>query len=74
MICSSAIYGLSGYKDGTKFPVLVYTASIIRNGIPVGIRGIVLDITARKETEEKLRQLRKQAKHYQNLVNGMILL
>ena len=44
-------------KDGTKFPVLVYTASIIRNGIPVGIRGIVLDITARKETEEKLRQL-----------------
>ena len=44
-------------KDGTKFPVLVYTAAIIRNGIPVGIRGIVLDITARKETEEKLLQL-----------------
>jgi two-component system NtrC family sensor kinase len=44
-------------KDGSTFPLLVYTAPIIRDGKPVGIRGIVLDITARKETEEKLRQL-----------------
>ena len=44
-------------KDGSRFPVLVYTAPIIRDGKPVGIRGIVLDITTRKETEEKLLQL-----------------
>jgi two-component system, NtrC family, sensor kinase len=44
-------------KDGSKFPVLVYTAPIIRDGKPVGIRGIVLDITARKQTEEALQQL-----------------
>lgn len=44
-------------KDGTTFPMLVYTAKIIRNGKPVGVRGIVLDISARKQTEEKLQQL-----------------
>ncbi len=44
-------------KDGTRFPVLVYTARILRDGKPVGIRGIVLDITDRKHTEETLQQL-----------------
>ncbi|NTU97972.1 MAG: PAS domain S-box protein [Chlorobiaceae bacterium] len=44
-------------KDGTRFPILVYSANIFREGKPVGIRGIVLDITARRQIEEKLQQL-----------------
>ena len=44
-------------KDGTTFPILLYTSRIVRNEKPVGIRGIVLDITLRKHTEEKLRIL-----------------
>ncbi len=44
-------------KDGTTFPILVYTARIMRDGMPVGVRGIVLDITPRKQIEEKLQQL-----------------
>ncbi|MBV5327880.1 MAG: PAS domain S-box protein, partial [Chlorobium sp.] len=44
-------------KDGTTFPLLVYTASIMHNNVPVGIRAIVLDITNRKQAEEKLVQL-----------------
>jgi len=44
-------------KNGTSFPILVYTARVMRDGKPVGIRGIVLDITARREIEEKLQQL-----------------
>lgn len=44
-------------KDGSKFPMLVYTASIERDGKPVGIRGIVLDITERRVIEQNLRQL-----------------
>ncbi len=44
-------------KDGTRFPMLVYTTRIIRDGAPVGIRGIVLDITERKQVEEKLHLL-----------------
>jgi len=44
-------------KDETFFPMLVYTAPIIRLGKSVGVRGLVLDITARKQVEEKLQQL-----------------
>ncbi|NTW83583.1 MAG: PAS domain S-box protein [Chlorobiaceae bacterium] len=44
-------------KDGSTIPILVYTARIMREGKPVGIRGIVLDITARRQIEEKLQQL-----------------
>ncbi|MCF8217203.1 MAG: PAS domain S-box protein [Chlorobium sp.] len=44
-------------KDGTSFPILVYSSPIIRNGEPAGIRGIGLDITERKRNEEQLREL-----------------
>jgi PAS domain S-box-containing protein len=44
-------------SDGTTFPILLYTAPIIRNGIPIGIRGIGLDISERIHTEETLREL-----------------
>jgi PAS domain S-box-containing protein len=44
-------------KDGSRFPILVYTARIIRDGKPAGIRGIVLDITARRQIEETLQEL-----------------
>ncbi len=44
-------------KDGRTFPVLVYTAPIIRDGKPFGIRGLVLDITERKQIEDKLQLL-----------------
>jgi len=46
-------------KDGTSFPILVYTSRIIENGKLVGIRGIVLDISERKEAEAKLQELNK---------------
>jgi PAS domain S-box-containing protein len=42
-------------RDGTTFPVLVYTAPIMREGKTVGLRGIAIDITERKHTEQKLR-------------------
>jgi len=42
------------HKDGTTFPVLIYT-SLIYNGIkPIGLRGIVIDITEQKLAEEKI--------------------
>jgi PAS domain S-box-containing protein len=47
-------------RDGTTFPVLVYTAPIMRAGKPVGARGIVIDITERKRTEEELRAARER--------------
>lgn len=41
-------------KDGTRFPVLVFSNVIKKNSLPVGIRGIIIDISERKKLEEKL--------------------
>jgi PAS domain S-box-containing protein len=42
-------------RDGSTFPALVYTAPIIRDGHPMGLRGAVVDITERREMEEALK-------------------
>lgn len=41
-------------KDGRRFPAIIYSSPIIRDGKPVGVRGITLDITEHKRTEEAL--------------------
>ena len=43
-------------KDGTQFPVLAYTTQVRRHGVVVGYRGILVDITERKQSEELLRR------------------
>jgi len=42
-------------KDGTAFPVIVYTAPIVREGKSTGLRGIAVDITQRRRMEEEMR-------------------
>lgn len=46
-------------KDKTKFPILVYANAIVRQGAPIGIRGIVTDIAERKQLENRLKQSQK---------------
>jgi PAS domain S-box-containing protein len=52
--------GLTEYtalrKDGSTFPAMFRSAVIFHEGIPVGIRGFVIDITDRKRAEEALRK------------------
>ena len=43
-------------KDGTEFPVIIYSSRILRKGAPAGIRGVMVDISDRKMAEEKLRE------------------
>ena len=43
-------------KDGSTFPVIIYSAPIIQENKPVGLRGFVIDITERKQVEEKVRK------------------
>ncbi len=42
--------------DGTVFPAIVISSVIRREGRPVGLRGAIVDITARRKAEEKLQQ------------------
>ncbi len=43
-------------KDGTTFPALLRSMPLIRDGEPVGVRGLLIDIGERKELELQLRQ------------------
>ena len=41
-------------KDGSTFPVIVYSSPVVRENKIVGLRGIAVDITERKRMEEQL--------------------
>ena len=41
-------------KDGSTFPVIIYATPVIHENKPVGMRGILVDITERKQAEVKL--------------------
>lgn len=43
-------------KDGRTFPAIGHSVPIFKDGKPIGLRGIVIDITEIKQAEEKLRQ------------------
>lgn len=43
-------------KDKTRFPILLYTSVIHEQDKPVGVRGIIIDISDRKKIEEELKQ------------------
>jgi PAS domain S-box-containing protein/putative nucleotidyltransferase with HDIG domain len=43
-------------KDGSPFPVILHADAILVEGVPVGIRGIAIDISDRKQSEDALRR------------------
>ena len=62
-VMSGEKIGLSEYrvlrKDGTTFPAIMHSAAKFLDGMPVGLRGIVIDITETKKLESQLHQARK---------------
>ncbi len=43
-------------KNGSTFPCIIWSAPIIKEGSPVGLRGVVVDITSIKQAESALSQ------------------
>jgi two-component system cell cycle sensor histidine kinase/response regulator CckA len=43
-------------KDGTAFPVIIHACRILSGKKPVGMRGIIVDISERKKIEEALKE------------------
>ncbi len=60
-------------RDGTRFPMVAYSSPIVESGIVVGIRGAVLDMTARTEAEEALRQERDFSNAVLDTVDALVL-
>jgi len=48
-------------KDGTTFPVMIYSNVVSKEGSPVGLRGIIVDISKRKKYEQELENARDVA-------------
>jgi len=47
-------------KDISTFPVFLHCARVMRANEPVGLRGIVVDISERKRAEDELRVVRER--------------
>jgi PAS domain S-box-containing protein len=47
-------------RDGSTFPISVRASLIVREGVPVGIRGIALNVTERKRAEQQLEESEKR--------------
>ncbi len=63
--------GLNEYtalrKDGSTFPILVHSATIVRDEHTTGIRGFIIDMTDRQKAEEERRRLETQFHQAQKL-------
>ncbi len=55
-------------KDGTRVPVMVHAAPIMRQGRPAGLRGVLMDLTDIKRVQERLRASEHR---YRSLVDTM---
>lgn len=60
-------------KDGSTFPVIIYSSSIIHGKKPGGLRGIAVDITERKRAKEETKQVKDDCLVITNLTGDIII-
>jgi PAS domain S-box-containing protein len=62
-------------KDGSTFPVMIYSSLIVRESKPIGLRGIVIDMTDLKQAEEALRQSEERYKAlFEQKLDGVVVI
>ena len=62
---------LAQRKDGSRFPIAVYSSPIVQQGRPVGLRGIIVDITEQKKAEEALQEERNKLQSIVDALDAM---
>ncbi len=55
-------------RDGTTFPIVIYSSPMAENNKPFGIRGLIIDISERKAMEEALRS---SEEHYRQVIQSL---
>ena len=61
---------LAKRRDGSTFPCVVYSSLITDgDGNPAGIRGILTDISERKQTEQDLMRINEELEGYAHTVS-----
>jgi PAS domain S-box-containing protein len=55
-------------RDGTTFPIVIYSSPMTENNEIKGIRGLIVDISERKAMEEALR---KSEEHYRHVIQSL---
>lgn len=59
-------------KNGTPFPIIVYSSSIFRNKQMVGFRGVIADISAKKQAEAALRESEEKHRTFAELLPQIV--
>ena len=54
-------------KDGSTFPIVIHASLVVRDGKPAGVRGIIIDLTEEKKSQEDQRQLEAQLQRAQKM-------
>lgn len=55
-------------RDGTTFPIVIYSSPMAENNEVKGVRGLIVDISERKAMEEVLR---KSEEHYRQVIQSL---
>ncbi len=55
-------------RDGSTFPIVIYSSPMKENDKPFGIRGLIIDISERKAMEEALRN---SEQHYRQVIQSL---
>ncbi len=61
-------------KDGSIFPAIIVATSIMKDKEPIGFRGVILDISDRKEAENALRSSEESYRGLFDTVNEAIFI
>ncbi len=61
-------------RDGSRFPALAYSTPIMRDGKPVGLRSVIVDITDRKRAEQERKRLLQRLQSIMDNVPAYVFL